>query len=69
MVNSLKQNDVDCQLETGNEQRSPVLKFVDLLAHPSTPTSSLRWLCRSIMTETVVSASRSSWEDGLIKRE
>lgn len=38
----------DCQLETGNEQRSIVAQLYVLLPYPSTPTSYTCGLCRSI---------------------
>lgn len=36
-----KQNNIDCRLETGNEQLPPGLKSDVLLTHPSTPASPL----------------------------
>lgn len=43
-------NNNDCQLETGNNQQSAVLKSDVLLNHSSALTSSLRRLCLSVTT-------------------
>lgn len=44
IVDIVERNNVDCQLETGNEQRSPNV----LSTHPSTPTYSVCKLCHYI---------------------